>query len=144
MRPGNFWLALLDDVSETGSPIIAGPFTERTYWPPEKGSSGWKDEYEGIARQRYDVSAAIHALATALMDHGARSSCFDLFELQVGDCALLLRHYYHRVPDDPEGLTFVGWAATEGEKLVVNSCEVCERPSLPHALLALLVACWLC
>ena len=97
LRPGHFWLALLGDADGKGSPIIAGPFKEKnTWWPPQKGESGWKAEYEGIARQRYDE----------------------------GDCALLLRHYYHRVADDPEGLTFVGWAAKEGEKLVVNSSEV--------------------
>lgn len=46
------------------------------------------------------------------------------FGVQLDDCALLLRYYLQRVADDPEGLTFVGWKAKEGEKLVVNSCEV--------------------
>ena len=73
---------------------------------------------------RYKASVALNMLC--------------LFELQVGDCALLLRHYYHRVPDDPECLTFVGWAAKEGEKLVVNSCEVCERPSFSVHMTCLL------
>ena len=58
------------------------------------------------------------------MGWGGALNLLCLFVLQVGDCALLLSHYYHRVPDDPEGLTFVGWAAKEGEKLVVNSSEL--------------------
>ena len=107
LRPGHFWLlALLGDADGEGSPILAGPFKERTFWPPEKGESGWKDEYQGISRQRYDP----------------------------GECALLLRHYYHRTVDDPEQLTFVGWQAKEGEKLVVNSSEV-SWGSGPHSSL---------
>ena len=113
LRPGHFWLALLGDAGE-GSPIIAGPFAERTYWPPKEGESGWEDRFKGIERQRYDV----------------------------GDCALLLCHYYHRVPDDPEGLMFVGWAAKPGEKLVVNSCEVRGLTGNPlgHWLVAMAAA----
>lgn len=43
----------------------------------------------------------------------------------TGDCLLLLRCYYNRVADDPNGLTFVRWQPTQqGEFLVVNSCEV--------------------
>ena len=106
LRPGHFWLALLGDADGEGSPILAGPFKERTFWPPEKGESGWKDKYQGISRQRYDP----------------------------GECALLLRHYYHRTVDDPEQLTFVGWQAKEGEKLVVNSSEV-SWGSGPHSSL---------
>ena len=96
LRPGHFWLAVLADADGHGSPIIAGPFRERTYWPPQKGESGWEGRFDGIARQRYDA----------------------------GDCALLLLHYYHRTPDDPESLTFVGEEPAKGEKLVVNSREV--------------------
>ena len=84
------------DLEHPGSPIIAGPFKERTYWPPDEGESGWEERFRGIARQRYDKD----------------------------DCALLLSYHYNRVADDPEGLTFVGWAAKEGEILVVNSSEV--------------------
>ena len=39
-------------------------------------------------------------------------SCYD-----AGDCALLVRCYYHRTADDREGLTFVRWRARAGEKL---------------------------
>ena len=113
LRPGHFWLALLGDAGG-GSPIIAGPFAERTYWPPKEGESGWDDRYKGIERQRYDV----------------------------GECAVLLSYYYNRVPDDPEGLTFVGEAAKPGEKLVVNSCEVRGLTGNPlcHWLVAMAAA----
>ena len=59
------------------------------------GEKGWKDAYRGIPRQRYDA----------------------------GDCALLIRHYYHRTADDREGLTFLQ-EVRPGEKLVVNSSEL--------------------
>ena len=58
---------------------------------------GWKEAFRGIPRQRYDE----------------------------GECALLLRCYYHRTADDPEGLTFVRWMGQKrGEILVVNSSEL--------------------
>ena len=102
MRPGHFWACELGDASELdsakaeGLPILAGPFDKQQYWPPNEGEAGWKDSYRGIARQRYDT----------------------------GDCALLVRCYYHRTADDREGLTFVRWRAKAGEKLVVNSSEL--------------------
>ena len=40
-----------------------------------------------------------------------------------GDCLLLLRRYYHRVADDPKGLTFVR-EVRDGEILVVISTEL--------------------
>ena len=55
------------------------------------------EAYRGIPRQRYDE----------------------------GECALLLRCYYHRTADDAEGLTFVRWMGQKrGEILVVNSSEL--------------------
>ena len=85
-----------DYADGTGSPILAGPFTEQTTWPPKENEPTWLPEYRGIARLRYDA----------------------------GDCALLPRRYYHRVPDDPEGLTFVREEAQATEKLVINSSEL--------------------
>ena len=41
---------MLADATANGSPVIAGPFKERCFWPPQKGEDGWKEEYEGIAR----------------------------------------------------------------------------------------------
>ena len=41
-----------------------------------------------------------------------------------GECLLLLRRYYHRVSDDPAGLTFMRWQAKQGEVLVINSSEL--------------------
>mmetsp|Transcript_15096 Transcript_15096/g.47537 ORF Transcript_15096/g.47537 Transcript_15096/m.47537 type:complete len:168 (+) Transcript_15096:507-1010(+) len=96
MRPGHFWAARLGDADGKGSPILAGPFKARTCWPPQEGEAGWKADYKGIERQRYDV----------------------------GECAILLQCYYHRTVDDPEGLTFVLWKTKRGERLVVNSCEL--------------------
>ena len=97
MRPGHFWAAELGDADGKGSPILAGPFKERTYWPLCEGEPGWDVKWRGIPRQRYDP----------------------------GDCALLLRRYFHRTADDPEGLTFVTWKCTGSERLVVNSSELC-------------------
>ena len=69
----------------------------QVWWPPNKGETGWKEEYMGITRQRYDT----------------------------GDCVLLIRCYYHRTADDPEGLTFVRWLGQKrGEILIVNSSEL--------------------
>ena len=102
MRPGHFWACELGDANELdsakskGSPILAGPFEQQQYWPPNEGEAGWMDAYRGIPRQRYDV----------------------------GDCALLICCYYHRTADDREGLTFVRWRGKPGEKLVVNSSEL--------------------
>ena len=42
----------------------------------------------------------------------------------AGECLLLLRRYFHRTPEDLEGLTFKQWQATKGEVLVVNSSEL--------------------
>ena len=42
----------------------------------------------------------------------------------VGECLLLLRRYFHRTPEDLEGLTFRQWQAKKGEILVVNSSEL--------------------
>jgi hypothetical protein len=80
LRPGHFWACEFGDADGKGSPILAGPFKERT-------------TFEG---QRYDAE----------------------------ECAILLRRYYHRTPDDPDGLTFVRWEAEKGEKLIVNSSEL--------------------
>ena len=104
MRPGHFWACelgdagdLLADASRKGSPILAGPFESRQYWPPNEGEPGWRVIFRGMLRLRYDP----------------------------GECALLLRCYYHRVADDPEGLTFVRWMGQKaGEILVINSCEL--------------------
>ena len=41
-----------------------------------------------------------------------------------GDFLLLIRHHYHRVADDADGLTFRRWAAKKGDVLVVNSSEL--------------------
>ena len=47
------------------------------------------------------------------------------YRYDPGECALLLRCYYQRVADDPEGLTFVRWMGQkQGEILVVNSSEL--------------------
>ena len=96
LRPGHYWVCELGDADGKGSPILAGPFTEQTTWPPKENEPTWLPEYRGIARLRYDA----------------------------GDCALFLRRYYHRVPDDPEGLTFVREEAQATEKLVINSSEL--------------------
>ena len=104
MHPGHFWAcelgnadALLKRMENKGSPILAGPFESRQHWPPNEGETGWLEAYRGIVRQRYDV----------------------------GECALLLRCYYHRTADDPEGLTFVRWMGQKrGEILVINSHEL--------------------
>ena len=61
-----------------------------------EGEVGWKAAYRGIVSQRYDV----------------------------GECALLLRCYFHRTADDPEGLTFLRERVEPGVKLVVNSSEL--------------------
>ena len=66
------------------------------WWPPAEGEAGWKEEYRGITRQSYSE----------------------------GDHALLLRCYFHRTADDPEGLTFVRWICRPGEKLVISSSEL--------------------
>ena len=41
-----------------------------------------------------------------------------------GDSLLLIRQYYERFADDPNGLTFRRWVAKKGETLVVNSSEL--------------------
>ena len=104
MRPGHFWACELGDAgsllrkdSLRGSPVLAGPFASRQHWPPNEGEPGWEEAYRGITRLRYDV----------------------------GDCAILLRCYYHRTADDAEGLTFVRWMGQGSrEILVINSCEL--------------------
>ena len=104
MRPGHFWACergdagdLLADTSRKGSPILAGPFNSRQFWPPNEGEPGWQEAYQGIPWLRYDPE----------------------------ECALLLRCYYHRVGDDAEGLTFVRWMGQKcGEVLVTNSSEL--------------------
>ena len=109
MRPGHFWACELGNAADLlpelrqdasrqdSSPILAGPFASRQYWPPSEGEPGWKEAFRGIPRQRYDT----------------------------GECALLLRCYYHRTADDPEGLTFVRWMGqARGVILVVNSSEL--------------------
>ena len=76
---------------------MAGPFPKQQYWPPNEAEAGWKEEYMGIARLRYDD----------------------------GECAILLRCYFHRTADDAQGLTFVRWQGEKlGERLVVNSSEL--------------------
>ena len=96
MRPGHFWACVLGDADGKGSPILFGPFVKQQYWPPTEGEEGWKEEFRSLTRQRYDA----------------------------GDCALLVRCYYHRTPDDREGLTFVRWQARPGEMLVITSSEL--------------------
>jgi len=103
MRPGHFWACqlgdaglLLGDASRRGSPILAGPFDRRQQWPPLEGEAGWKVAFRGIKALRYDA----------------------------GECAILLRCYYHRTADDPEGLTFLRHAKVGTEILVINSCEL--------------------
>ena len=41
-----------------------------------------------------------------------------------GECLLLLRRYFHRTPEDLEGLTFKQEKGKTGEILVVNSSEL--------------------
>ena len=41
----------------------------------------------------------------------------------AGECLLLLRRYFHRTPEDLEGLTFKQWQGKKGDLLVVNSSE---------------------
>ena len=103
MRPGHFWVCelgnagdLLANFGQQGSPILAGPFASRQHWPPNEGEAGWREAYRGIPRLRYDP----------------------------GECAILLRCYYHRTADDPEGLTFLRWKAARGEILVINTSEL--------------------
>ena len=96
MRPGHFWACVLGDADGKGSPILFGPFVKQQHWPPTEGEEGWKEEFRSLTRQRYDA----------------------------GDCALLVRCYYHRTPDDREGLTFVRWQARPGETLVITSSEL--------------------
>ena len=42
----------------------------------------------------------------------------------AGECLLLLRRYFHRTPNDPDGLTFKHWQGKKGELLVINSSEL--------------------
>ena len=98
--PEHFWACELGDADGKASPILAGPFDKQQYWPPNEGKAGWEARHRGITRRRYDVD----------------------------DCALLVRCYYNRTADDPEGLTFVRWAARQGETLVINSCELRAVP----------------
>ena len=97
MHPGHFWACQLGDANGKGSPILVGPFPKQQYWPPNEAEACWKEEYMGIARLRYDE----------------------------GECAILLRCYFHRAADDAQGLTFVRWQGEKlGERLVVNSSEL--------------------
>lgn len=96
MRPGHFWACELGNADGKGSPILQGPFKKQQWWPPVEGEAGWKPEYAGIPRYRYDE----------------------------GECAILLRCYFHRTADDREGLTFLRWPGKAGEKLVINSSEL--------------------
>ena len=96
MRPGHFWACELGDADGKGSPVLAGPFAQQQWWPPAEGEASWKREYAGITRRRYDE----------------------------GECALLLRCYFHRTADDREGLTFLRWPGKAGEKFVINSSEL--------------------
>jgi hypothetical protein len=61
MRPGHFWACelgdagdLLADASRKGSPMLAGPFESRQYWPPNEGEPGWRVIFRGMLRLRYD------------------------------------------------------------------------------------------
>jgi len=96
MRPGHFWALELGDADGLGSPVLAGPFDKQIWWPPKENEPGWSDAYKGIERQRYDA----------------------------GDVVLLVRCYYHRVADDPEGLTFVREPVKKGVQLVISSSEL--------------------
>ena len=96
MRPGHFWALELGDADGLGSPVLAGPFDKQIWWPPMENEPGWSDAYKGIERQRYDA----------------------------GDFVLLVRCYYHRVADDPEGLTFVREPVKKGVQLVISSSEL--------------------
>lgn len=92
MRPGHFWACELGDADGNGSPILE--FARQMHWPPREGDAGWNESYRNIERRRYDK----------------------------GDCAILLRCYFHRTPDDPQGLTFV--REPSSVPLVVNSSEL--------------------
>lgn len=95
MRPGHFWACELGNANGQGSPILK-EFTRQQFWPPREGEAGYEEKYKGIQRQRYDE----------------------------GECAILLRCYFNRTADDPEGLTFVRWQERNGEMLVINSSEM--------------------
>ena len=101
MRPGHFWACELGDADGKGSPILAGPFDKQQYWPPNEGEAGWETRHRGITRRRYDA----------------------------GDCALLVRCYFHRTADDPERrgphLCALGGTAGRdaGDQLVRVACS---------------------
>lgn len=54
----------------------------------------------------------------------AKRTTFEGQRYDPGECAILLRRYYHRVADDRQGLTFMRWQAEKGERLIINSSEL--------------------
>ena len=66
----------------------------------------------------YMVTHSLHSLSSVLSD-GTK------VRGDAGDSLLLLRRYYHRTPEDPNGLTFTRWQdQKKGEILVLNSKEL--------------------
>lgn len=53
-----------------------------------------------------------------------RREFFKGIRFDEGDSALLIRRYLDRVPDDPDGLTFVEWTDPKQDMLFVNSSEL--------------------
>ena len=88
-------------------------------------------------------SRAVLCAMSAVGASGAPAVVSGFVLLQVrgddGDYLLLLRRYYHRVADDPQGLTFKRQEPKKSELFVVNSSELCACParhSYPSAILS--------
>jgi hypothetical protein len=59
-----------------------------------------------------------------IMEEFSERQSLNGIRFDAGECALLIRHYYNRTPDDANGLTFVQWVEQAGERLIVNSTNV--------------------
>jgi hypothetical protein len=56
-----------------------------------------------------------------------------------GECAIAIKRWFHRTPDDPDGLTFVEWKPPDSKQLFVNSSQLrgigfAFSPSVPRPL----------
>jgi hypothetical protein len=80
------------------------------FWPCELGDADGKG------------SPVVHRYTQKNESHEATDG--QKYRGDEGDCLLLIRHYYHRTPDDTTGLTFMRWQAQKGEVLLVNSREL--------------------
>ena len=150
MRPGHFWACELGDADGQGSPILH-TFTKKNeyaapYCPfPHTCPTARRGPLPAPtpARQCGVAPPSSHACPTAQRapscgrsdQHTNELCCCRYFTLSsgvkvrgdAGECLLLLRRYYHRVPEDAQGLTFKRQEPKKGELFVVNSCELCGQ-----------------